>query len=134
MGPDRHENGPEHRPFRADEEQDFVEPEPDQERVEDAVAQQDPLPDQRHDDRGQQHGKEKHRAKEAPPADLAVQDQRGDQREHDHQSDLEENEGRGVVDALPEPVLAARGRIDVVRAIEQEGVLLGLGIGSVCQV
>jgi hypothetical protein len=62
-------------------------------------------------------GKEEHRPEKAARADVAVQDDGGQQREADHEADLQRHEPQRVPDRAPELVLAAGIRVEVAAAI-----------------
>ena len=106
-------------------------PELEDDEVEQPLALQDPPPDQPDDDRRQQHRKEEDGAPEAAGDDLAIEDQRRDHRHDGHQRHLQDDEERRVVDRVPEQVLAAGQRIEIVPAIEQALILRGPDVGPV---
>ena len=91
---------------------------------------QQPFPDQRDHHRRQQHRVKEHATPETAPDDLAVQHQRGRQRQQDHQNDLDEAEFGSVEDGAPEHVLATGLDVKVVAAFEQNAKVLGPGEGS----
>jgi hypothetical protein len=91
---------------------------------------QQPLPDQRHHHRRQQHRVEIHAAPEAAADDLAVEHQRRHQRQQHHQHHLEQAELDGVVDGAPEHVLAAGLDVEVVTAFEQDAEVLHARVGA----
>ena len=96
-----------------------ADPGPIEKGVHHAFALQNPFPDQRHDHRRQQDRKEEDRAEEAARPDFAVEDDRGQQREADHEAHLQRHEPRGVPDCAPELVLAAGVGVEIAGTIHQ---------------
>jgi hypothetical protein len=128
--PDAHEHDPEERPAAIGEPFHGRRARAGEHRVQDPFALQHPFPDQRDHYWRQQDGIEEHAAPESASGHLAVQHQRGDQREQHHQADLKHRELGGVVDRTPEQVLVARRRIEVVRALEQRLEVLDPDVGT----
>jgi len=117
--PNADEHAPEERRARLGQPADGCKSPARQQRIEHALALQNPFPDQRDHYRRQQYRVKKHPAPETSAHDLAVEHERGDERKGDHQSHLQQRELAGVVDGAPEQVLAASRRIEVALAIEQ---------------
>ena len=134
MSPDGNEDRPEHRPSWIYKEEDLVKSQFYKPSVQNAVTKQDPFPDQRDNHRRKQHRKEENRAKKAARPDFAIQDQRRDQREQHHETHLENDEYRGVVDTFPESVLATGLGVCICLAVQQKAVLFGPDKGPVIQI
>ena len=74
-----------------------------------------------------QHRVEEHAAEKSAPEYLAIEHQRRDQRERDHQPHLQHGELARVEDRAPEEILPARRRVEIVLAFEQRLEVLESG-------
>ncbi|MCX7232096.1 MAG: hypothetical protein NTY26_01235 [Burkholderiales bacterium] len=95
--------------------------------IEHALALKQPFPDQCHHHRRQQNRVEKNATPETAADDLAVEHQRGQQRQADHQHHLDQAEADGVEDGAPENVLAAALNVKVITTLQQDREVLGPG-------
>ena len=101
--------------------------------IENAVALQDPFPDQGDDDRAEQDRVEEDAPEEAAERNLAVEDEGGDQGEQDHEPDLKHDELAGVVYGPPEDVALAGVGVEIVLAGEQRAEVLGAHIRTLAE-
>jgi hypothetical protein len=101
--------------------------------VQHALALEDPFPDQGHDNGRQQHGKEEHGPEKAARADVAVEDDRRQQRKAHHEAHLQRHEPHRVPDGAPELVFAAGIGVEEAAAIGERDEVSEPHIGAVGQ-
>jgi hypothetical protein len=133
MRPDRDEDRPCEGPVGIHQPVEAPRSRPVEEGVQHALALQDPFPDQRHDNGRQQDGEEEHRAEEAAGADVAVEDDRGQEREAHHEAHLQRHEPHRVPHRAPELVLAAGIGVEEAFAIGERDEIAEAHIGAVGQ-